>query len=193
MNASAGEIIRCAWVPHGDALYTDYHDHEWGVPVYDDRTLFESLVLDGAQAGLSWATILKKRENYRAAFDNFDPAKIAAYDEAKIVELLANPGIVRNRLKILSAVRNARGVLEIQREYGSFSECIWQFTGGAPQKNAWRTLSEIPARTPESDAMSKYLIKYGFNFVGSTICYAFMQSVGMVNDHTIDCFRYDEI
>jgi DNA-3-methyladenine glycosylase I len=187
------EIIRCAWVPSGDPLYTDYHDLEWGVPAYDDRTLFEFLVLEGAQAGLSWATILRKRENYRAAFDNFEIAGVAAYDGAKVAELLANPGIVRNRLKIASAIRNAKCVLELQREYGSFSKSIWQFTGGAPIKNSWRSLSEIPARTAESDAMSKFLIKRGFNFVGSTICYAFMQAVGIVNDHTSDCFRYDDM
>lgn len=184
------EIVRCACVPDGDQLYTDYHDREWGVPVHDDRALFEFLVLEGAQAGLSWATILKKRTHYRAAFDNFDPAKVAAYDESKIAELLANPGIVRNRLKIASAIRNARCVLELRREYGSFAECIRQFK---PEKNARKSLSEIPARTPESDAMSKFLIKRGFNFVGSTICYAFMQAVGMVNDHTIDCFRHGEV
>lgn len=187
------ELIRCAWVPAGDPLYIDYHDLEWGVPIYDDCTLFEFLVLEGAQAGLSWATILKKRENYRAAFDDFDIDTVATYDEYKVAELLANPGIVRNRLKIASAIRNARCVLELQREYGSFSECNWQFTGGKPIKNAWKTLSEIPARTPESDAMSKFFIKQGLNFVGSVVCYAFMQAVGMVNDHTVDCFRYDQI
>ena len=180
-------------MPDGDRLYTDYHDGEWGVPVYDDRALFESLALDGAQAGLSWAIILKKREAYRAAFDNFDPAKVAACDEAKVAELLANPGIVRNRLKIASAIRNAKVVLELQREYGSLSKALWQFVDGKPIKNAWRTLSEIPARTPESDAMSKFLIKRGMNFVGSVVCYAFMQAVGMVNDHTVDCFRYREV
>ena len=187
------QVVRCAWVPDGDPLYTDYHDLEWGVPVYDDRLLFEFLVLEGAQAGLSWSTILKKRDNYRAAFDNFDPAKVAAYGEEKVAELLANPGIVRNRLKVASAIRNARIVLELQREYDSFSKAIWQFTGGKPIKNARKTLSEIPASTPESDAMSKFLIKQGMNFVGSTICYAFMQAVGMVNDHTVDCFRYGEV
>lgn len=187
------ETIRCAWVPKGDTLYEAYHDHEWGVPSYDDRTIFEALVLDGAQAGLSWATILRKRENYRAAFDNFDPAVVAAYDDVKVEELLANPGIVRNRLKITSAIKNAKGVLELQREYGSLSNALWQFVGGKPKKNAWRTISEIPASTRESDAMSKFLIKRGFSFVGSTIIYAFMQGVGMVNDHTVDCFRYDQV
>ena len=184
------ELVRCAWVPVGEALYTDYHDLEWGVPVYDDRLLFEFLVLEGAQAGLSWATILKKRENYRAAFDNFEIAKVAAYDEAKVAELLANAGIVRNRLKIASAIRNAKCVLDLQREYGSFSEALWQFTGGKPIRNSWKSISEIPARSPESDAMSKFLIKRGFNFVGSTICYAHMQAVGMVNDHLVTCHRH---
>ena len=187
------EITRCAWVPSGDPLYTDYHDLEWGVPIYDDRLLFEFLVLEGAQAGLSWATILKKRDNYRAAFDNFEIAKVAAYDESKVAELLANAGIVRNRLKIASAIRNAKCVLELQREYGSLSAALWQFVGGKPIKNARQSLREIPPRTPESDAMSKFLIKRGLNFVGSTICYAFMQAVGMVNDHTADCFRCDEV
>lgn len=186
-------ITRCAWVPEGDALYIDYHDKEWGVPVYDDRTLFEFLVLEGAQAGLSWATILRKRGNYRAAFDNFDPATVAAYDDVKVAELLANAGIVRNRLKIASAIRNAKCVLELQRECGSLSNALWQFTGGKPKKNARKSLSEIPARTEQSDAMSKFLIKRGMNFVGSTVCYAFMQAVGMANDHTVDCFRYDEV
>jgi len=187
------QITRCAWVPDGNPLYTDYHDLEWGVPVYDGRLLFEFLVLEGAQAGLSWATILKKRENYRAAFDNFDPAKVAAYDEAKVAELLSNAGIVRNRLKVASAIRNAKCVLELQREYGSLSEALWQFVGGKPKKNAWKSLGDIPARTEESDAMSRFLIKRGFNFVGTTICYAFRQAVGMVNDHTVDCFGYDEV
>lgn len=187
------DTIRCAWVPSGDLLYTDYHDLEWGVPVRDDRLLFEFLVLEGAQAGLSWSTILKKRDNYRSAFDNFDIAAVAAYDDAKVAELLANPGIVRNRLKIASAIRNAKVALELQREYGSLSNALWQFTGGEPKKNAWRGLSDIPASTSESDAMSKFLVKRGMNFVGSTICYAFMQAVGMVNDHTVDCFRYDEV
>jgi len=185
--------IRCAWVPPDHPLYIAYHDDEWGVPVHDDRKLFEMLVLEGAQAGLSWSTILNKREEYRIAFDNFDPDKIARYDDAKIAELLANPGIVRNRLKVTAAVRNARAFLAIRDEYGSFDRCIWQFTGGKPIVNAWKSLSELPARTAESDAMSKFLIKRGFTFVGSTICYAFMQAVGMVNDHTTDCFRYDEI
>ena len=193
MSTNTGEEVRCGWVPPGDLLYEAYHDREWGVPVYDDRLLFEFLVLEGAQAGLSWLTILKKRENYRAAFDDFDVSKVAGYDDVKVAELLANPGIVRNRLKIAAAIQNAQGVLELANEYGSFFECIQQFVGGEPKKNAWKSLSEIPATTLESDAMSKFLVKRGFKFVGSTICYAFMQAVGMVNDHVVECFRYDEV
>lgn len=185
--------VRCAWVPGNDPLYIDYHDREWGVPVYDDRLLLEFLILEGAQAGLSWSTVLKKREAYRAAFDNFEIAKVASYDERKIAELLTNQGIIRNRLKIASAIRNAKAALELQREFGSLSNALWQFVGGMPKKNARRSISDIPARSDESDAMSKFLIKRGMNFVGSTICYAFMQAVGMVNDHTVDCFRYHEL
>jgi len=180
-------------VPENDPLYTDYHDLEWGVPVYDDRLLFEFLILEGAQAGLSWSTVLKKRDSYRAAFDNFEIEKVAAYDEAKVAELLANPGIVRNRLKIASAIRNAKVALSLQDEYGSFSDALWQFVGGKPKRNAWKSIREVPASSEESDAMSKFLTKRGMNFVGSTICYAFMQAVGMVNDHTVDCFRYCEV
>ncbi|MBM3477007.1 MAG: DNA-3-methyladenine glycosylase I [Armatimonadetes bacterium] len=186
-------IVRCAWVPPGDDLYIAYHDREWGVPVYDDRALFESLVLDGAQAGLSWATILRKRENYRAAFNGFDMACVARYDDAKVAELLANPGIVRNRRKIASAITNAQAALALVDEYGSLSAALWQFVGGQPKRNAWTTLSQIPTQTPESEAMSRFLIRRGFRFVGPTICYAFMQAVGMVNDHTTDCFRYGEV
>ena len=163
------------------------------MPVHDDRVLFEFLTLEGAQAGLSWETILKKRENYREAFDGFDPARVARYDEARAGELLSNPGIVRNKLKVASAIRNAGAFLELQVEFGSFDAYLWPFVGGEPQKNAWTSLSEIPARTDESDALSRDLKKRGFNFVGSTICYAFMQAVGMVNDHTVDCFRYAEL
>jgi len=162
-------------------------------PIHDDQHLYEMLVLEGAQAGLSWLTVLKKREAYRAAFDGFDPAKVALYDEAKIADLLANPGIIRNRLKINAAVQNARAFLKTQAEFGSFDAYIWRFVGGKPKVNAWNSLKEIPAETDESRAMSKDLLKRGFKFVGPTICYAFMQAVGMVNDHTIDCFRYDEI
>jgi len=185
-------ITRCQWAG-SDPLYVAYHDLEWGVPVHDDRLLFEFLVLEGAQAGLSWSTILKKREAYRAAFDQFDPATVAAYDDAKVAELLANPGIVRNRAKVASAIRNARSFLRVQQEFGSFDAYIWQFVDGRTRQNSWRSLSEIPASTPESEAMSKDLRKRGFNFVGPTICYAHMQATGMVNDHTVDCFRHAEV
>jgi DNA-3-methyladenine glycosylase I len=179
---------RCAWAR--DYLSIAYHDREWGVPVHDDRLLFEFLILEGAQAGLSWITILKKRENYRRAFDDFDAHKVARYDARKIRNLLADPGIVRNRLKVAAAVRNAKAFLAVQKEFGSFDRYIWSFVGGRPLLNRRKSLKEVPARTPESDAMSKDLIKRGFKFVGSTICYAFMQAVGLVNDHTTDCFRY---
>ena len=185
-------VDRCAWAG-SDPLYVAYHDQEWGVPVHDDRLMFEFLVLEGAQAGLSWATILKKRENYRAAFDNFDPLLVARYGDDKIAELLGNPGIVRNRLKIASAIQNARSFLAVQDEFGSFDAYVWRFVGGAPKRNAWQSLAEIPAKTPESDALSKDLIQRGFKFVGSTICYAHMQAVGMVNDHVLGCFRYSEV
>jgi DNA-3-methyladenine glycosylase I len=179
---------RCEWCGD-DPLYVAYHDDEWGVPVHDDRHLFEMLILEGAQAGLSWSTILKKRENYRKAFDKFDAKKIVKYDRAKVAKLLADPGIVRNRLKIAATIQNARAFLEVQKEFGSFDRYIWQFVGGKPKKNKWKSLKEIPAKTAESDAMSKDLKKRGFAFVGSTICYAFMQAVGMVNDHVVTCFR----
>ncbi len=182
------ERVRCAWARNELAIR--YHDEEWGVPVYDDRRLFEFLVLEGAQAGLSWETILKKRENYRSAFDEFDAARIARYQQRKIARLLADPGIVRNRLKITSTVQNARAFLKVQEEIGSFDRYIWQFVDGRPRVNAWKSLRQVPARTTQSDTMSKDLQKRGFNFVGSTICYAFMQAVGMVNDHLVDCFRY---
>jgi DNA-3-methyladenine glycosylase I len=193
MTNPNSDLIRCEWVPTSEPLYTDYHDREWGVPVYDDRLMFEFLILEGAQAGLSWATILRKRENYRQAFDNFDIATVASYGEEKVAELLSNPGIVRNRLKIASAITNAQAALEVQREFGSLSDALWRFTGGKPRKNARRSIKEIPAKTEESDAMSKFLLKRGFKFVGSTICYAHMQAVGMVNDHIVDCFRYDQV
>ena len=180
---------RCAWVSD-DPLYITYHDEEWGVPVHDDGVLFEFLLLEGAQAGLSWITVLKKRENYRRAFDGFDARKIARYDAAKVRALLADPGIVRNRLKIAAAIQNAKAFLAIQNEFGSFDAYIWQFVGGEPRRNRWKTSAEAPAKTVQSDAMSKDLAKRGFKFVGSTICYALMQAVGMVNDHSIDCFRY---
>ncbi|MFZ5754076.1 MAG: DNA-3-methyladenine glycosylase I [Bacillota bacterium] len=183
---------RCKWAGP-EQIYLDYHDYEWGVPVYDDRTLFEFLILEGAQAGLSWITILKKRENYRRAFDNFDAVKIANYDEKKKEELLRDPGIIRNRRKIEGAIDNARAFLKVQEEFSSFSQYIWGFVGGKPRVNHWTSHGEIPAQTAESQAMSRDLRKRGFKFVGPTICYAFMQAVGMVNDHTVDCFRYEEI
>lgn len=183
---------RCDWST-SDPLYMAYHDREWGVPTHDDRRLFEFLILEGAQAGLSWLTILKKREDYRLAFDGFDPRKVAQCDTTRIQELMNNPGIVRNRSKLEAAVSNARAFLEIRREYGSFDSYIWQFVGGRPIKNTWRSVADIPTRTKESDAMSRDLKRRGFRFVGPTICYAFMQAVGMVNDHTVDCFRYQEL
>jgi DNA-3-methyladenine glycosylase I len=181
-------LVRCAWARSD--LMIRYHDKEWGMPVHDDRSLFEFLVLEGAQAGLSWETILNKRENYRVAFDGFDVKKVARYDRRKIAQLLKDPGIVRNRLKIASAVRNAQALLRVQDEFGSFDSFVWQFVDGQPRVNSWKARQRIPASTDESDAMSKELKKRGFNFVGSTICYAFMQAVGMVNDHVIECFRY---
>jgi DNA-3-methyladenine glycosylase I len=183
-------VIRCAWATND--LSIQYHDREWGVPLHDDRALLELLVLEGAQAGLSWDTILKKRENYRAAFDLFEAKKIARYDQRKILTLMRDEGIVRNRLKILSAVRNAKAFLALQKEFGSFDRYIWQFVGGKPIVNSWKT-KKVPSRSAESDAMSKDLKKRGFNFVGSTICYAFMQATGMVNDHAVECFRYRQV
>ncbi len=191
MTDLPASLHRCAWAATEFSI--PYHDLEWGSPVHDERTLFEFLVLEGAQAGLSWETILKKRDNYRAAFDKFEPARVAAYDEDKINELLANPGIIRNRLKIRSAIQNARAFLAVQQEFGSFDAYLWSFVDGQPVHNAWEKLSDIPARTPLSDRLSKDLVKRGFNFVGSTICYALMQAIGMVNDHQVDCFRYAEL
>ena len=184
-------VTRCAWANNEPAIR--YHDEEWGVPVHDDRTLFEFLVLEGAQAGLSWDTILKKRGHYRTAFDDFDPARVARYTPRKIERLLADAGIVRNRLKVESAVKNAKAFLSVQREAGSFDAYVWQFVGGRPRRNRWRSLKQVPARTAESDALSKDLKKRGFSFVGSTICYAFMQATGMVNDHVQSCFRYAQL
>jgi DNA-3-methyladenine glycosylase I len=184
-------MTRCSWAK--GELYEKYHDTEWGVPVHDDRLLFEFLILEGAQAGLSWSTILNKRENYRRAVDRFDARKVARYDAHKIRKLLADPGIVRNRLKVASAVTNARAFLAVQKEFGSFDAYLWRFVGGKPIQNRRTSLKKISARTPESDAMSKDLIKRGFKFVGSTICYAFMQAVGMVNDHAVDCFRHEQL
>ena len=184
---------RCDWVPTSDPLYVAYHDLEWGVPVHDDQKLFEFLILEGFQAGLSWRTILYKRNNFRQAFDDFDPVKIATYGDEKIAGLLADPGIVRNKAKVQASITNARAFLAVKEEFGSFDAYIWQFTGGKTLKNTWNTMAELPARTPESDVMSKDLLKRGFRFVGSTICYAHMQATGMVNDHTIDCFRYNQV
>ena len=183
---------RCEWAG-SDPLYLKYHDNEWGVPLHDDRKIFEMLVLEGAQAGLSWLTVLRKRENYRKVFDNFDPKKVAQYDSKKFHQLLANEGIIRNKLKIRSAIQNGIAFLRVQKEFGSFDAYIWQFVGGEPIQNSWKSLSELPSRTPESEAMSKDLKKRGFNFVGPTICYAHMQATGMVNDHIVTCFRYKEV
>lgn len=182
---------RCSWAK--TELYVQYHDTEWGVPVHDDRLLFEFLILEGAQAGLSWETILKKRENYRRAFDNFDPTIIARYGQKKRKSLVLNAGIIRNRLKIDAAIENAKAFLDAQDEHGTFDKYIWGFVDHHPRQNAWKSSKEVPAKTPESDAMSKDLRRKGFKFVGSTICYAFMQAVGMVNDHVVDCFRHGEL
>ena len=183
---------RCEWAGH-DLLYIAYHDQEWGVPVYNDRKLFEMLILEGAQAGLSWITILKKRSHYRRVFDRFDPVKIARYQQRKINALLKDPGIVRNRLKVAATVQNARAYLEIKEQGSRFSDFLWQFVDGEPRVNHWKKLGQIPANTTESDAMSRELKKRGFKFAGSTICYAFMQSVGMVNDHVTGCYRYRQL
>jgi DNA-3-methyladenine glycosylase I len=183
-------VVRCGWAKNDLAI--QYHDREWGVPLHDDLALFEFLILEGAQAGLSWDTILKKRDNYRAAFDGFDANTIARYDRRKMLALMRNQGIVRNRLKILSAVQNAKAFLDVQKEFGSFDRYIWQFVGGKPLVNSWKS-KKVPSRTAESDAMSRDLKKRGFNFVGSTICYAFMQATGMVNDHWVECFRYRQL
>jgi len=188
---SSQPLVRCSW-PR-TPLDISYHDTEWGVPVHDDRVLFEFLTLEGAQAGLSWSTILAKRPAYRKAFVNFDPAKVARFRQAKIDGLLANPGIVRNRLKIAATIQNAQAFLAVQREFGSFDAFIWQFVEGRPKLNARKTLKDVPAKTPEAERMSKELLRRGFKFVGPTICYAFMQAVGMVNDHVVDCFRYAQL
>jgi DNA-3-methyladenine glycosylase I len=186
------DLIRCEW-PASHPLMLEYHDMEWGVPVHDDRKLFEFLVLDAAQAGLSWRTVLLKRENYRQAFDGFDAGKVARYSEKRVANLLQNPGIIRNRLKINSAIVNARKLLAAQEEFGTFDRYIWQFVGGKPRINRWESLKQLPAKTKESDAMSKDMKARGFSFVGSTICYAFMQAAGMVNDHMVICFRHREV
>lgn len=184
-------VVRCSWAKNDLAIF--YHDTEWGVPLHDDRVLFEFLILEGAQAGLSWDTILKKRENYRTAFDGFDAAKIARYDQRKLKSLMQDAGIVRNRLKIAAAVQNAKAFRAAQKEFGSFDQYVWQFVGGKPRRNVWKVGQQVPASTQESDAMSKDLKKRGFTFVGTTICYAFMQATGMVNDHAVECFRYRQV
>ena len=186
------EKKRCVWANSGE-LMTAYHDEEWGVPVHDDRKLFEFLILEGAQAGLNWQTVLTKRENYRKAFKNFNPLIISRYGEKEVKDLLNNSGIIRNKLKIEATINNAQKFLEVQKEFGSFDKYIWEFVGGKPLKNRWQSLKHLPAQTEQSGLMSKALKKRGFKFVGSTICYAFMQAVGMVNDHTTDCFRYNEL
>src|SRR5579864_5258735 len=191
MTPKTATLIRCPWAQNDLAIR--YHDEEWGRPAHDDATLFEFLILEGAQAGLSWDTILKKRANYRVAFDNFDARKIADYDRRKLQSLMNDAGIIRNRLKIASAAQNAKAFLKVQEEFGSFDAYIWQFAGGSPIVNAWRSAKQVPASTPQSDAMSKALKKRGFSFVGTTICYAFMQAVGMVNDHLTSCFRYAQL
>lgn len=185
-------VQRCDWAG-SDPLYVTYHDEEWGVPVHQDQRLFEMLILEGAQAGLSWSTILKKRQSYRQAFDGFDPAAVAAYGPDKVAALLADAGIVRNRAKVQAAIGNARTFLSVQHEFGTFDAYIWQFVGGQPIQNDWRSLGDLPAQTAESQVMSKDLLRRGFRFVGPTICYAFMQAVGMVNDHIVSCFRYQDI
>jgi DNA-3-methyladenine glycosylase I len=186
------DLARCGWSV-SDPLYRAYHDREWGVPVHNDRRLFETLILEGAQAGLSWITILRKRDTYRSAFDRFNPGKVVRYNARKRQQLLTNPGIVRNRLKIEATISNARAFLEVQKEFGSFDAYIWQFVGGKPIQNRWKSLKVLPAKTPESDLMSKDLKRRGFRFVGSTICYAYMQAVGMVNDHVVTCFRHSQL
>jgi len=185
------KIHRCEWA--NTAALIDYHDHEWGVPIHDDRALFEFLILEGMQAGLSWETVLKKRANYRAAFDGFDPAAIAAYTQSKVRELLANENIIRNRLKIEATIRNAKFFLALQKEFGSFDEYVWRFVGGWPKQNKWKSQEDVPAQTAESNELCKDLQQYGFKFAGPTICYAFMQAVGMVNDHLVNCFRHEQV
>jgi DNA-3-methyladenine glycosylase I len=191
MSKKNHEIVRCEWAANASALDQEYHDEEWGVPCFDDRKLFEFVILEGAQAGLSWATVLAKRENYRKALDGFDPKKIAKYDDAKVAALLANEGIIRNRLKVASTIGNAKAYLEMVAKHSSFQAYMWQFVDGRPTQNAWKTKAQVPVSTKASDAMSKQLLKDGFKFVGTTICYAYMQAMGMVNDHTTDCDRYE--
>ncbi len=190
-NTQPDDRLRCGWARREPNL--SYHDLEWGTPLHDERAWFEFLSLEGAQAGLSWETILNKRANYRAAFDNFDPVRVAAYDDAKVAALLADVGIVRNRLKINATIQNAKAFLAVQREFGSFDPYIWGFVGGRPRQNTWATMKDVPAKTPEAEALSKDLLRRGFKFVGPTICYALMQATGLVNDHTVDCFRHAEL
>ena len=191
MNSMDTTLVRCHWAT--SPLNVAYHDQEWGVPVHDEQTWFEFLILEGAQAGLSWETILKKRDRYREVFDGFDPEKVARYSAKQVRALLADPGIIRNRLKIEATISNARMFLKVQQEFGSFDAYVWRFVDGKPKQNAWKTHKKLPARTPESDTLSKDLTKRGFRFVGSTICYALMQATGMVNDHIVDCFRYEQL
>ena len=191
MKKAENKIVRCAWA--AKEINISYHDEEWGVPVHEERTWFEFLILEGAQAGLSWDTILKKRARYREVFDGFDPEKVARYDKKKVRVLLADAGIIRNRLKIAATIGNARAFLKVQEEFGTFDAYIWRFVGGRPKQNAWKKHERLPAKTAESDALSKDLQKRGFRFVGSTICYALMQATGMVNDHLVDCFRYEKL
>jgi len=193
LGFEVSKLKRCGWASLDDPLYREYHDKEWGVPVHDDRTMFEFLVLEGAQAGLSWGTILRKRENFRRAFDGFDPTRVARYGRKEIRRLLNDAGIVRNRLKVQSAIQNAGAFLAVQQEFGSFDSYIWRFVGDKTKVNRWKNMKEIPAKTPESEAMSRDLLSRGFRFVGPTICYAHMQATGMVNDHIMDCFRYKEL
>jgi DNA-3-methyladenine glycosylase I len=193
MHSAALHDKRCAWANADDPLLVEYHDHEWGVPVHSERKHFAVLVLSGAQAGLNWSLVLKKREGYRRAFENFDPQKVRRYSESRILRLLSDPDIIRNRMKIEAAVRNARAFLKVQEEFGKFDAYCWQFVGGRPRLNRWKSTRQIPATTPESEALSKDLKRRGFGFVGPTVAYAYMQAVGMVNDHLIDCFRYREI
>ncbi len=193
MHENASDLPRCTWVPPNDPVYVDYHDREWGNPVHDDRTLFEFLVLEGAQAGLSWKTVLHKRLDYRIAFHGFDPDAVAGFDDAEVETLLKNPRIIRNRLKINAAVANAKAFIRVREEFGDFDSYIWAFVKGKPVVNRWATVSEVPAKTPLSDLVSRGLSRRGFKFVGSTICYSFMQAVGIINDHTTGCFRYPEL
>ena len=191
-NKNLSPKPRCAWVPMGDALYETYHDTEWGVPVFEDRKIFEFLVLESAQAGLSWIIVLRKRENYRQAFADFDPQKIARFSSQKVQQLLNNSGIIRNRLKIAAAINNAQRFLEVQKEFGTFSKYIWDFVGGKPIRNKWKKFSDLPVTTPQAEALSKDLKQRGFKFLGPTVLYAHMQATGMVNDHTVGCFRYKD-